>query len=51
MLAAQTRGLHFARRPIQALSRLQSFLASHGTEDFDLFCAGLFIRQHGLKYA
>ena len=46
MLAAQTRRLHLARRPIQALGHLQPFLARHGTEGFDLFCVGLFIRQH-----
>jgi hypothetical protein len=49
MLRAHAGGLHFARGPIQTPRHPQPFLAGHGAEDFDLFCAGLFICQHGLS--
>jgi hypothetical protein len=46
MLRAQPSDLHFARRPIEALRQLQPPLTRHGTQDLNLFRAGLFIRQH-----
>src|SRR5882724_8811336 len=49
VLGAQSGDLHLARRPIELLSQMQPPLARHGTKDFNLFRAGLFIGQHGAR--